>query len=611
MVALCLFVMMLLSTCCAQTPKISLQISGTQTLKKTDGSQVPVVNPEQTFEVVITVEGRERSTSDIDPLPGIENFSVIGQRTSTSVQMINGAVTSNVQTFMTLQPTKEGSFTLGPATIRHEGKSISSASAPITVSKNVQIQQQTAPSHHMQQGTPTQPGGQTSVFCKISADQRNVVIGQPITFSITIGTKGPIMELAGEKPQFQGFIVKEIKQPQISQTTVNGQTYRVQENKFVLIPLQEGTHTIEPVKIVYSAPVQRQQRGRGFFDDDLFSSFFGSQVERKQIASNDLKISVGQLPAYKGTIDGIGSFSSYTAAISKHDASVNEPLTLSITIAGKGNLDQIATPKLVLPATFKYYESKSTTDEDLTQEYRGGKKTFEFIVQASQTGSWQIPPQEFTFYDIATKTFKKLASTALSITVKPAEQNATTVRTLSPPQQHSEDTVETEQNKNSILQDINFIQEEYSVKTPHPLPWWFVLLALCFLLVLAQPTLRSTVSSLIKRCFRLSPSISHAHFTSELEAIIKAGNVHALHQFFSTVLASNNTIDKKDVTEDWIEQMLHKKGWSYDKISDFLEYFSLCAQYHFTQAKKTLPEQEAILKKAQYWFVLLSNNRNV
>jgi hypothetical protein len=579
---------------------IKIELADVGVIKKADGSTTHAVVPGQTFTINVIISSGERNTGNAS-LAGVEAFNVLGQSTSTQVQVINGTFYSNKTTSITATAKNEGSFTIGPAKIRHNGKEFESNTIVLCVDKTAQVGSSQA---NIPNDTQTQASNDASVLCKMSASKQAVVVGEPFILEATVYSRGTIMGIAMETPSFPGFTVKEIKHIQSKQETIDGREYQAETKKFVLIPLSQGEHCIKPLNLVFNVPAQRKSRRRhGLLDDEFFDSFFGRQAEQKRVHSNSITLSVQTVPSHNESVDGVGLFNKYNAQINKNSAEINEPITMTLIIEGKGNLDSIAIPKLQLPAGFKYYESKSHSEEDLNTDYTGGKKTFEFIIQATKEGAWEIPAQSFTYYNIDTKQFKTIKTNPLPLTVKKGNQQQHTLPKPISPQvsiQNDEPTAETRE-------DINFIQEEAlssQSKSPGAIPWWL------FIKLLLLPPIALKRHWFIRTWTKLSRRFNSKkyfeHFDKELDIIIKKNDACALYQFFLNFLAEKFNLSLDQVTENNIEQQLQTAGWDATKINDFSDYLGQCAQIHFSSHKPTATQNDLLLKKAKYWLLMFN-----
>jgi hypothetical protein len=66
-----------------------------------------------------------------------------------------------------------------------------------------------------------------------------------------------------------------------------------------------------------------------------------------------------------------------------------------------------------MPDALKYYFSKS----NLVQGSLGLQKSFEYIVQGMQEGEWEVPAQQFIFFDVENRSYKMLETAPLLVTV--------------------------------------------------------------------------------------------------------------------------------------------------------------------------------------------------
>ncbi|MFA6263338.1 MAG: BatD family protein [Candidatus Babeliales bacterium] len=583
-------------SCTAQETTVKLELENVGMLP---GSQQPAVAPGQQFTLVVSTEGKDRTTND-PVIEGLEKFQLQGQRSTSRIQVVNGSVTGNIQRFLTVKTDNPGRYTIGPAVITQGDKKITSNSVSIMVDAKV-VPSQQASSDHGHEDAQT-----ASVICKLAADKQVAVIGEPITVNLMIYTHGPILDMAIDQPHFEKFLVKQIKTPVVKDIMLVGKSYKLQQYTFVLFPQHIGTNTIKPLNLVYitQRPQQAPHHQRGFLDEVFSRSFFGAQPVQKQIQSNGLTIVVKQVPSSDGPVDGVGSFSQFNAELSKHEAVVGEPVTLSLSLKGLGNFEQISLPKPQLSDGFRCYESKTALDENLETAYQGGTKKTEFVIQAMKPGAWTIPAQTFTFYDTQQQTFKKISTSPLSLTIKQGDQPTTSAPSM--PRTQNDQTGRTIE---PFSQDISFIQENFMDSSQEALPWWlFFVLMVTPLVFVCRVKLQ-----LLRTAFRRleggrGAHQKFAHFKRELDRLTTHKEVSALHHFVMRVLAQYVKRPVEQLTESDIEALLAHKGWQVEKISELLDYLNTCAQFRFATTKTTSSlECDELFKKAHYWLVILNH----
>ena len=101
-------------------------ISVTMRLDRNEATLVDSVN------MVVSVSGTQ--SSDLLPvLKGLEAFNVTRGGTSSRVQIINGKVDAGVEYNYYIQPKKTGTFKVGPAEVKVDGKIFVSNTALLTV----------------------------------------------------------------------------------------------------------------------------------------------------------------------------------------------------------------------------------------------------------------------------------------------------------------------------------------------------------------------------------------------------------------------------------------------------------------------------------------------
>jgi len=573
---------------------ISISINNAIGSETIHGQQVPVVGVGKPFGIEVVVEKADRNTQEVD-LVGLDKFDLLGKGQSMSVAHVNGNVTSTTTIQLTVKARQEGVFEVGPARVRHNGNSVESNVLAIKAVNN--------PTPPQEQKSGAQAS--SNMRCTLTADSTSLVVGQPVVVHAKMYLQGPVLEMGLTPFTAPDFLVKEIQQPLSFNETTDGKTWNVIEKKYIVTPLQPGDKKINGVTATVSVPSQQKRSRGGFFGEDFISSVLGmGAVEQKQLTSNDLTFTVKKLPEHDKPVDAVGEFSTFHASLSAHEATVNEPLVLTLTLEGKGNLDSIAIPKLNLDPTFKYYESKNTTHQNLTNDFTPGKKVFEFIVQANKAGEFTIPAQQFTFYDPTLKGYKTLTTGSLPVVIKPSTQQHNRAPAL--PDEPETPTFNQEPEAPSA-QDISFIQEDLGNTHNPALPWWlfaFIFTIPCALFYGSKLRLLSSRIGFSSK--KQNAKKSETKHQKLLAAIIEKNNIKHVHPFFIKFLAEQSKTDISLITEDWIEQYLSNHAWESKKIQEFIDYLSSCAQLNFSHQNQSDQTYAILLKKAQYWFLMLT-----
>ncbi|MBO4571511.1 MAG: BatD family protein [Bacteroidales bacterium] len=397
----------------------------------------PVVTTDETFRVVFTADGK---MSDFE-WPGSPDFTIVwgpqsGSMSSTSI--VNGKRTSSHKETFTyiLQAKAAGKFTLPAATAEIEKKPYTSNSFTIevvngeTAASSTQQQQQqstqTAPSGGNSTSDPAVTGSVSDkdIFLRLYTGKTNLIKGEPTTATLKLFTRADIAGFEDVRfPDFEGFWSKETYAPQnleFTRENVDGVIYNTAVlRRYMLIPQQVGTLTIDPAEMVCSIRIISSAAPRSIFD-----SFFDSyQTIRKRISTPSVRVNVSALPAGapESFCGGVGDFKMETS-LSRSDLKANEAASLVVTIKGKGNISMLEPPKVLLPPDFEMYDMKSS--DKTAADGSSGTRTFEFPFIPRSHGDFTIDPIEYSYYDTAKGRYVTLTSEPITVSVEKGDEIA-------------------------------------------------------------------------------------------------------------------------------------------------------------------------------------------
>ncbi|HLP18299.1 MAG TPA: BatD family protein [Bacteroidota bacterium] len=363
-------------------------------------------------------------------LPDLSKFMILsGPNQSTSMQIINGNVSSSVTYSYVLQAREPGKFTIGSATIEAGGKTLTSSPIELTVVKGSGASRQSA---QQQQGGESDVKIGDNIFVRAIVDRSKVMQGEQITVSYKIYTRVNIINYAINKlPTMTGFWGEDLTTPQqiqLTNETINGKQYRVGLlKKTALFPTQSGTLEINPLEITCQVQVQSRRRSGDIFDDFFNDPFMGNaRTQNVNIKTEPTKITVLPLPktdvpsSFKGAV---GHFS-LSSNVAKHAVKTNEPLSLKATISGTGNIKILEAPELQLPADFEKYDPKVSESIDRSGGAISGSKTFEWLIVPRYPGAKKIPSLEFSYFDPAKGKYVTARTDEISLEVEKGSAEA-------------------------------------------------------------------------------------------------------------------------------------------------------------------------------------------
>jgi len=420
-----LFLLTILAIVALDLPAQDIEFTGTTKNNVQAGEQ---------FRAVYTVNKQVDSFEG----PDFEGFNMLSgpnQSTNQSYQFVNGKVSQSYQLTFTyyLQAVKDGSFNIGPAKVLSDGKIYQSNSLKINVSQSASSQspapQGNQRSAQSAQGNP----GKNDIFIKAAVDRSRPFLGEQVIITYKIYTMVPISQINISKiSSFPGFWSKSLLNDndplKQSNEVINGKEYVVADlRKIALFAQRSGEIQIEPMELacVAQLKVENSRTRDPFFDSFFNDPFFNRNFQNVElkIESNPLTIDVRPLPAEGKSLDFSGAVGSFTISseIDRTELKANEPLTLKVTITGKGNLELIEALPLSFPPDFETYDPKITSNLSKNSSGISGNRTFEYLIIPRNPGEFQIKPVGFSFFDPARQLYSTLTTPLYSIKVNKGE----------------------------------------------------------------------------------------------------------------------------------------------------------------------------------------------
>jgi uncharacterized membrane protein len=366
--------------------------------------------------------------------PSLRDFSLLSgpnRGSSSSMQIINNKVTRSVENTYTytVQAVKEGTFTVGSASIVVDGKTYQSSPITIKVVKGNPSQQNT-------QQQDTRSGADVSsknLFIRAAVSKNNPYQGEQVIVTYKLYTRVPISDMAIKKsPALTGFWKENLLENNVNykqyKEVVNGLEYNVAEiKKDALFAQKSGKLTIDPLELDVIAQVEvKRRRSNDPFDDFFNDSFFGRNYQnvQKTLASNSIILDVRPLPE-AGNKDFNGAVGSYNinATVDKTTLKANDALTLKFTVTGRGNIKMIDKPNFVFPPDFEVYDPKITDNVRTTDGGMSGSRTFEYLIVPRNHGKYTIKPASFVYFNLESGSYRTLNTPNFDITVEKGTGN--------------------------------------------------------------------------------------------------------------------------------------------------------------------------------------------
>ena len=393
------------------------------------------------FQVVyrLTIENEdidEVPRPKVGDIPGCRLLSGPNTSTSQNFQMINGR--SSAYTIVDFnyiyRAGDPGKVKLPAASISVGGKTYRTAEGSFEIlppDKNAQAQ---SPSQRggAQMQQPSSGGSSSSVkdffvrvvFSKSSVYEQEGVIA--ITKLYRPNDRKFQLQLGGvpKMPVYEGFLSEDLQantEPQLE--NYNGKNYITYELARVLLfpqkagqlKVQSGTYTLnisEQVGVVRMHMFATPQ-----YEEYTYTT---------PLVNGVLNVKALPTPRPADFFGAVGNYS-ISSSLTPDNLRTNESATYSITFKGTGNVKYLTTPTVEFPSTFDKYTPKTDIKANVSGQTYTGSYTVEFPLVPQEVGTFEIPSQTFSYFNLAKHQYETLTVPAYTCKVARGSGVATVV----------------------------------------------------------------------------------------------------------------------------------------------------------------------------------------
>jgi len=360
---------------------------------------------DQYFTVTFTLKNAD---ADNFRAPDFKEFTILsGPARSISTTIINGKVSREISYSYTLQPKKQGTLTIGAATISAGNQQLKTQ--PVTI-EVLPSQANSAPAD--------QP-----FFVSAELSQEQAYMGQQVRLDYKLYTTVEIQNYnIVAEPDYIGFYAEDIQRPDTRQRREihNGVQYTTRIVKSIaLYPQQTGQLSIDPATLQLSIII-RSGRSSGIF--------FGNEISRKNVQTPAVELTVIPLPpnAPASFTGAVGNFTLSTS-VSRQTITTDDAVSLVMNIEGDGDLKRIQVPNPAFPASFTAYEPK-VQEANLGERNssRIGRKIIEYVAIPKTPGKYPLTPG-FTFFHPDSNRYITLSDASYELVVRPGSSVSTPI----------------------------------------------------------------------------------------------------------------------------------------------------------------------------------------
>ncbi|MBE7557846.1 protein BatD [bacterium] len=349
---------------------------------------------------------------------------------STSFTIINGRQSSMRTYVYRVTPQRAGTYRLDGIAAVSGGQVWKAAPLTLQVTDAPQLPRDVSPGTTF---VPLPPGTDLPAhFLRATIDPATAYIDQPVRITYEVFTTAKREDgLAFDSDQLdpsllsgRGFTVYPFdhadarRQYRAEPVVLNGVEYlRVRVRSFFLFPVTAGRHRLPRASLTLEM-VDRSERRRDFFGGIVYGR------KQVQLLSDPLELEVVSLPEAGKPASFGGAVGQYrmTASLDKTDVKVGEPVTLTLTIAGQGRVDNVNTPEFGPLPDFRQFQVTSDKQPPKVDENGVmGAITFSYVLVPKNQNATRLPALEWSYFDPVERRYKTLSTQPMELAVHPGE----------------------------------------------------------------------------------------------------------------------------------------------------------------------------------------------
>ena len=274
--------------------------------------------------VQLTIKSDRKTKAEPDIAPVKKDFDILGSSSSTSINLVNGSLSSSTTWYYTLSPQKRGKLIIPPINVDGEH-------TPELVLEVADA------------GTAPKDTGR-NIFIETSCAPENPFIQQQVMCTVRLYSAQEITEGSLTDPEAGNAIIHRLGKDKSFNRIINSRRYRVIERKYAVFPQESGTMTITPPVFQGSILIPRARGGRDPFSsflnrDPFFSHGLTGNTKQVRTTGSEVRLEVKPRPANfsgKDWLPASGLNLSQHWEPEKTEIQQGEPVTRTIIITAKG-----------------------------------------------------------------------------------------------------------------------------------------------------------------------------------------------------------------------------------------------------------------------------------
>lgn len=366
---------------------------------------------------VLKVEFSDTDGENVE-IPNVDGLHIQYQGPQRQFSFVNGRSTSKVTHVYVVTPEKTGDFTIGPILANYKGgqKKLSAQLRVVNKEEDKEAQKLSE-----------------IMFSRVSTSRPKPFVYEPFDVEIKVYIRDGIQiassfGIEGGLPEsgLDGELEWDVTQG--NREEIDGTIFSTYFFRTTTKTLTAGTFVFQP-EVQVHVVVPRERRRSFGFDDPFFGDMFGRQETRPYVLDcNVLEVDVRTVPMEGRPADysgAVGEFN-FDVKVGPEKVKAGEPITITTTITGNGNLSKISPPVIEESNQFKLYDAR-TVEADHPNMVK-----FQQVLIPSSSAVTNIPEIAFSYFNTQTTDFRTLKKGPFPVTVEAAPQRSAQVIATTP-----------------------------------------------------------------------------------------------------------------------------------------------------------------------------------
>jgi hypothetical protein len=373
------------------------------------------IAPGETVQLTLEHDGQTSSQPELSPLR--QDFDVLLTSRSSSVQIVNGSISSHVRTLLTLAPKHTGLLVL--PSITWDGERSPELSVTVGAAGG--------PGGHAAGADSAPPAAR--VFIETAVGQTDPFVQAAVNVTVRVFTQDQLYQPSLELPPSNDALVQQIGGDENRSVERNGVRYDVAERHYVIFPQHSGELKLPGAVLTARVPVRMRADP---FGNDAFADAFGmgggmvTGAKPIRVTSDPIGMHVRGRPAQTPAsywLPARGVTLSAEWRPDQSEAHVGDPLTLNLHLQADG-LTAAQLPDLsallALPAGLKSYPDQAKLNNIAQGDRIVGTRDQNIALIADQPGQFEVPAVHVSWWDTEADRVREASLPARTLTILPA-----------------------------------------------------------------------------------------------------------------------------------------------------------------------------------------------